>query len=125
MNIVIDMNLSPDWEAVFREADCAAVHWSRVGDATAVDEEILAWARTNDHVVFTHDLDFGAILAASGADSPSVLQVRGADVSPRHMGTLMLGALVQFRDALQSGVLISIDERRSRARLLPLGPGTS
>ena len=45
MNVVIDINLSPDWEKVFREAGHGAVHWSRVGAPTATDEEILAWAR--------------------------------------------------------------------------------
>ena len=76
-------------------------------------------------MVLTHDLDFGAILAASGADSPSVLQVRVQDVSPRHLAGLMLRVLVQFREALAEGVLISVDEERSRARVLPLRSGTS
>jgi len=28
----------------------------------------MQWARSNDHVVFTHDLGFSALLAAGGQD---------------------------------------------------------
>ena len=63
MKIVIDMNLSPEWEDVFHLSPHAATHWSRVGALDAPDEEILSWARAHEHIVLTHDLDFGAILA--------------------------------------------------------------
>lgn len=43
---------------------------------SATDEEIMRWARENGYVVFTHDLNFGVILAATRAQSPSVIQVR-------------------------------------------------
>lgn len=36
----------------------------------------MAWALTNDYIVFTHDLDFGTLLAITQADAPSVIQVR-------------------------------------------------
>jgi len=120
MKIVIDMNLSPEWEDVFHLSPHAATHWSRVGALDAPDEEILSWARAHEHIVPTHDLDFGAILAATGADSPSVLQVRAQDVTPVHLGPLVLSVLRQFEDELRAGVLISIDEAGSRARILPI-----
>lgn len=44
------------------------------------------WAREREHVVFTHDLDFSAMLAATEAKGPSVLQVRSQDVLPRAIG---------------------------------------
>ena len=34
------------------------------------------WALRHDYIVFTHDLDFGTMLALSHATGPSVLQVR-------------------------------------------------
>jgi len=40
-----------------------------------------AYTRTNGYVVFTHDLDFSAILAATHDDKPSVVQIRAEDVS--------------------------------------------
>jgi predicted nuclease of predicted toxin-antitoxin system len=74
----------------------------------------------HDHVVFTHDLDFGAILAASKAEGPSVLQVRAQDVGPSHLGDLVLSALSQLHDHLTRGAVVSLDEKSARVRLLPL-----
>ena len=44
----------------FQEQEQAAIHWSTIGVANASDEEIMAWAKENGYIVFTHDLDFGA-----------------------------------------------------------------
>jgi len=81
VKILVDMNLSPDWVMVLKAAGWEAVHWSTVGNPRAVDAEIMKWARQHDFVVFTHDLDFGALLAHSRAGEPSVLQVRTQDVA--------------------------------------------
>lgn len=80
------MNLSPDWVKTLKKDGFDAVHWSTIGDIRAEDTEIMEWARTNNHVVFTHDLDFGMLLALTQAESPSVIQVRTQDVSPSHLG---------------------------------------
>lgn len=72
MRILIDMNLSPELVLKLREQGVSAVHWSTIGTAEASDAEILGWARSNGHVVLTHDLDFTAILAHTHASAPSV-----------------------------------------------------
>ena len=121
MKLVVDMNLSPEWVAVFQGAGWEAVHWSTVGNPRAEDNEIMAWARAQKHVVFTHDLDFGTLLALTRVGSPSVIQVRTQDVTPAAIGGLVVRALRQFEDALKKGALIVLDEARARARVLPLG----
>ena len=83
------------------EAGHDAVHWSEVGAPNAPDREIMAWARSNGFIVFTHDLDFGTILASTDADSPSVFQVRTQDISPQHIGNLVLSAIKQFEERLK------------------------
>jgi len=120
MKIVIDMNLSPDWVAVLCEAGHEAVHWSVVGSPKADDREILSWALEREHVVFTHDLDFGAILASTGTDTPSVLQVRAQEITPTGAKDLILGALSRFEAQLLQGALVSLDEGRARVRILPI-----
>lgn len=72
MKILIDMNLSPVWVRYFTENDLVSVHWSAIGKATDPDHIIFEYARLNGFVVFTHDLDFGAILASTNAKAPSV-----------------------------------------------------
>ncbi len=120
MKIVIDMNLSPDWVPILKTAGHTAVHWSSIGVPSASDKQIMAWARENDFTVFTHDLDFGAILAASDAHSPSVVQVRTPDPTPGHCASVIIEVLANHAVALEAGALISVDENRARIRILPL-----
>ena len=120
MRLVIDMNLSPRWERTLTEAGHDAVHWSLVGDPRASDAELMSWASRERRVVLTHDLDFGAILAATGAAGPSVLQVRTQDTLPDHLSPLVLAALRQYQDYLETGALVVLDESSVRARVLPL-----
>ncbi len=120
MKIVVDMNLSPDWVPVLRAAGHEAEHWSTIGNPRAPDKEIMAWARTRGVVVFTHDLDFGTLLAATGAEGPSVFQIRTQDVTPSAQQKAVLAALARFKTLLEEGALITLDEARSRVRVLPL-----
>lgn len=105
---------------MLEEAGYAATHWSTIGSPSAPNHEILGWAKTNGYVLFTHDLDFGAILAATRAEAPSVIQIRTQDITPVHAKDLVLRALKRFGKNLIEGALISVDEANSRVRLLPL-----
>ncbi len=120
MNILVDMNLSPEWVSIFQQHGHESVHWTKVGDKNAPDTEILLWAKENGYVIFTHDLDFCAIIAATGADSPSVLQLRAQDITPGNAENVLLDAISKFEKYIDAGALISIDMENSRARLLPL-----
>ena len=71
MKLLIDMNLSPRWVGVLMEAGFDAVHWSTLGRSNALDTEIMDFAKANGYVVLTHDLDFGAILAATHGEKPA------------------------------------------------------
>ncbi len=120
MKLVLDMNLSPEWVPLLRRHGIEAIHWSSIGACTAPDHEIMAWARENDAVVFTHDLDFGSLLAHTQAGRPSVIQVRTQNVTPHHLGDLILNALNACRSALIQGALVTVDEAKSRVRILPI-----
>ena len=120
IRFLIDMNLSPDWVAFLQKEGIEAVHWSEIGDARAPDIEIFAYAKLNNYIVFTHDLDFGAILAATKADSPSVIQARTQNTMPDVLGVKVLKAVHQFQDALEKGALLTLDEIKQRIRILPL-----
>jgi len=101
--------------------EIVAVHWSTVGDARAADRELLAWAAARDHVVFTHDLDFGALLALTGAAGPSVVQVRGAlDLLPAALGGRVVATLEAFEAELARGALVTLDGSLERVRVLPI-----
>ena len=121
MKLLVDMNLSPTWIPMLQAAGFEAIHWRALGAGNAPDSELFAWARDNAHIVFTHDLDFGAMLAATGAESPSVFQIRTQDVSPQTLGPRAIVLLRRFEADLNAGALVVADELRERVRLLPLG----
>ncbi len=120
MKILIDMNLSPDWTTAFAAENIVSVHWSTVGDPRTEDTEIMEYARANDYIVFTHDLDFGTILALTQAMSPSVVQVRAQNILPSHLANTVVAVLRANEAPLDEGALIVVDEGRARVRILPL-----
>jgi len=121
VRILIDMNLPPRWKGAFNRAGHEACHWSEVGSPDAKDRQIMQWARRHDHVVCTHDLDFSALLAATQATSPSVVQVRTDDVLSEALVETILQAVEQFESELAEGALLSVDPTRARVRVLPFG----
>jgi predicted nuclease of predicted toxin-antitoxin system len=120
MKILIDMNLSPAWVRFLAAHGMEAMHWSAVGEVSAPDSEIVDYAAENGFVVFTHDLDFGMILAARKTRGPSVIQVRAQDVLPFAIGPVVLRAIEKARDHLEAGAIVTVDLAKSRIRLLPI-----
>ena len=120
MKIVVDMCLPPAWAPILEEAGYQAVHWKNIGAYNAPDKEILEWARKNGFVVFTHDLDFGTLLALTNAEGPSVIQARTQDVTPEHLSNLLIHYLKEYEKKLEAGALLVIDEARARVSMLPL-----
>jgi len=120
MKFLIDMNLSPRWCSILQAEGWNSVHWSDIGIASAPDLEIMQWAFHDQRVVLTHDLDYGAMLAATQATGPSVVQVRTQDVRPQKLAALLIPVLQQYLNELDAGALLIVDEAKLRVRLLPL-----
>lgn len=120
MRLLIDMNLSPSWVGFFVANGVDAVHWKDVGAGSADDATLLAWARESGRLVFTHDLDFSALIALAGSDGPSILQVRTQAVLPEDIGAAVLLVLREHADSLAKGAIVSVDESLSRVRILPI-----
>jgi len=120
IQILIDMNLSPDWIDELASHGWSSVHWSTVGNPKAADREIMTWASSNGYIVFTHDLDFGTMLALTHATGPSVIQVRGQNVLPDHLSPIVLAALKHYESDLVAGALVVVEEAKLRVRILPI-----
>jgi predicted nuclease of predicted toxin-antitoxin system len=120
VKILIDMNLSPEWADLFREHGHESRHWSEVGVASAPDTDLLQWAARESHIILTHDLDFGDILAASRAQLPSVIILRAADVQIETLGLRVVDQLRDFEQELNRGAILVIDTINARLRVLPI-----
>ncbi len=121
MKLLVDMNLSPSWVTALEAGGFEAVHWSNIGRPDAPDNQLFDWARQHGYIVFTHDMDFGAMLALTGTESPSVFQIRTQNVGPAVLATRAIDLLRRFEIELEAGALVVVDELRERVRILPLG----
>ena len=120
LRMLVDMNLSDEWVATLEDEGHDVIHWRTIGSVGAPDAEIMAVALKQRRVVFTHDMDFGMMLALTHRKGPSVLQLRGAAVLPEDIGHPVKAAIRQYEHALKSGALIVLDGQRLRVRLLPI-----
>ena len=120
IKILVDMNLSPEWVPVLSRHGWESRHWVDVGASNATDRVLMDWASAKGYIVLTHDLDFGTMLALTHSTGPSVIQIRGDDVLPEHMESIVATAITQYAAELEAGALIVVDENRRRVRVLPL-----
>jgi len=72
VRFLVDMGLSAAVARWLREQGYDAVHLSEEGLVKMPDREVFAKAEREGRVLVTCDLDFGEILAASGAHTVSV-----------------------------------------------------
>ncbi|WP_317704982.1 DUF5615 family PIN-like protein [Methylomarinovum caldicuralii] len=120
MKLLLDMNLPPGFAIQLQARGWDVVHWIEVGRPEADDRTIMRYAACHGYVVVSHDLDFGALLAATQAEAPSVIQLRVQNVLSSVFLETLDEALRRFAPQLEHGALIVVEPSRSRARVLPL-----
>jgi len=120
MNLILDMNIPKGWVEFFETDGHKAKHWRDIGNISAEDTEIMEWARINQFIVFTHDLDFSSLLYATNAKKPSVIQLRMENILPSNAGEVVIETLTIVSNELAQGALVTIDPKKHRLRVLPL-----
>lgn len=122
MKLLVDMNLSPDWVPLLKAQGWVARHWSELGAGNAPDTELMSWAREHAHIVLTQDLDFSQLLFTTRERGPSVVLLRMDNEFDSAAREHVLAAVSQAQDALATGALLTISEKRVRLRHLPIAP---
>ena len=120
MRFLADMGLARSTVAFLRARRHDAVHLRDQGLQRLSDDKIVAKAVTEDRVILTHDLDFGRIVAISGATVPSVITFRLQDMRPAQVNGYLAEVLARFTAELKAGALVSVNERAIRVRPLPV-----
>ena len=120
MKILLDMNIPLMYSSLLEEKGIDSTRWSDLGSCNAKDTEIMGFARDNDYIVLTCDLDFSAILSTTHDLKPSVVQIRASLIHAERAVDLIAEALKSNADDLERGALLSIDIKKARLRLLPL-----
>jgi predicted nuclease of predicted toxin-antitoxin system len=78
-----------------------------------------AWVRVFEEAGHSA-IHWSTIGSLNAPEGPSVIQIRAQDISPSHAKDLLINIINKFTENLLQGVLISVDEEKSRVRLLPL-----
>lgn len=120
MTFLVDVNLSPKWVTLLKNAGYDATRWTDVGAANASDQEIMMYVTQEDCIVFTHDQDFNTLLALSRLGKPSVVLLRLSSLRVDTTGQRVLRAIRAVLDDLNHGAIVVIEDNRVRVRSLPL-----
>lgn len=120
MKFLADMGISLRTVAFLRDLEHDAVHLYELGLGRLSDPDILRRARDEGRVLLTHDLDFGELMAASGANLPSVVLFRLRDMRPDGVNAHLREVVAEYHEMLERGVIVSVSERQIRLRSLPI-----
>jgi predicted nuclease of predicted toxin-antitoxin system len=96
------------------------VHVSDVGMSRADDVDILDWARKNQRVCVTLDADFHTHLALQEASAPSTIRIRIEGLKADAFAKLLLREWPRIEEFLDKGAVVTITEKSTRLRALPI-----
>jgi predicted nuclease of predicted toxin-antitoxin system len=84
------------------------------------DLEILNYARIENRIILTHDLDFGRLMALSGTKLPSIVIFRLKNMKPDNVNRYCDRIIFRFEDTLKKGAILSVGDKKIRCHLLPI-----
>jgi predicted nuclease of predicted toxin-antitoxin system len=123
VRFLIDNNLSPLLAESLRAAGHDAVHLRDQKMQDAPDPVVLEYAQSEDRVLVSADTDFGALLAQSRADKPSIILIRRlAGRRAAEQSAVIQANLPQVAEDLTVGAVVVFGDEWVRIRRLPM-PG--
>ena len=120
MKLLLDQGLPRSAAKRLRETGLDVIHTGECGLATAVDAEVLTTALQQERVLVTLDGDFHAMLALSGATSPTVIRIRIEGLQGEAVAALVQSVLERCGPDLNKGVMVTVTEDQIRVHHLPV-----
>ena len=120
LQFLADMNISPQTVSDLCRRGWDVVRVSDLIPDNSPDEDILSLARLRGMVLLTQDLDFSKLIALGGYDSPSLVTLRMSITDPEIITRVLLEVFPNIERALREGFAVTIDDRGTRARKLPV-----
>jgi predicted nuclease of predicted toxin-antitoxin system len=72
--------------------------------------------------VLTQDLDFSHLIALSGSTTPSLITLRLSSARIEYVNAILQRTLPDLEEDIQKGAVVTVEDHRTRRRLLPLPP---
>lgn len=121
LRFLADMCVDIHVVAWLRNQGHEATHLREEGLHRMPNGDIFTKAASEKRVILTHDLDFSEIVALSRGLSTSIVLIRLHDTRASHVIDRLSAVLVPSAEALESGAVVVVEERRHRIRHLPIG----
>ena len=122
MKFLIDMPLSPELAVWLVQQGHDALHASHVGLDRSTDPVILEYARNEQRIVVTADLDYPRLLALTRAEGPGLILFRGGNYSEQETVERLARALETVPHEELPTSIVVVEKERIRRRRLPIEP---
>ena len=120
LKFLADMNISPLTVAALRIKGFEIARVSEVLDAKSTDACILKFARDDNRIIITQDLDFSMLMAINGYERPSLISLRLNNPTHESVTDHILKILGCLSAELGQGITVVADEFTIRYRSLPI-----
>ncbi len=120
IKLLADMNISPVTVSNLQIQGWDIIRVVEILPATASDLQILEFAREEERVILSQDLDFSMLLAVGGYNQPSLITLRLSFTDPEVVTEKILQALPQTEEILTQGAAVTIEDDNIRIRKLPI-----
>lgn len=120
IKLLADMNISPATVSNLQIQGWDIIRVVEILPATASDLEILEFARGEERVIISQDLDFSMLLAVGGYSKPSLITLRLSFTDPEAVTQKILSSLPQIDEILTQGAAVTIEDNNIRIRKLPI-----
>ena len=120
IRLLADVHISHKTVGDLQKQGYEIMRSSEVLPANAPDINILEFARIENWVVLTQDLDFSMLVALSKYSQPSLITLRLSSAKPDIVTKRLLDVLSQIEKALQEGSAITVQDESIRIRKLPV-----
>jgi predicted nuclease of predicted toxin-antitoxin system len=120
MKLLADVNVSRHVVSRLKALGYDATRVSDIMSPRSSDNEIISEARQRGAVLLSHDQDFGAILAITGAVDPSFINLRVSYVDTERLAQAIAAVLRATEADLLAGSVVTLDDVGVRIHRLPL-----
>ena len=120
MKWLLNMNIPRRLRHLLESAGHQCRHVGDIGLGTADDWTVLKEAAEKGEAILTHDLDYGRLLAFSGAKQPSILIVRLSRPHPERIFKRLMEVWAIIEQPLTIGAIVVLEDTTVRIRELPI-----
>ncbi|MCY7408625.1 MAG: DUF5615 family PIN-like protein [Alkalinema sp. CAN_BIN05] len=120
LRFIADVHISPLTVTTLRLAGYDIVRVPDILPRASPDSMILEFARIENRIMLTQDLDFSVLVALGRYVQPSLITLRLSSAQPDFVSQRLLSILPELEQPLIEGYAITIEDNSVRLRKLPI-----